>query len=114
MVERDDLVAATREVEGHAPRPRTELQDRAAGRGGQLAPEREVGDVAAAFEVVPDDGLGLAHHAAGTRTRTARGRTRRVTGSSPIGSPSAYMVNGRSAVTRTSCARSTCTVGRST
>ena len=44
---------------------------------------------------------------AGTSTVTAPGSARTRTGSSPIGSPSAYIVNGRSALTATSRARQT-------
>ena len=47
----------------------------------------------------------------GTITRTAPGSARTVTGSSAIGSPSAYIVNGRSALISTSRPRRTSTFG---
>ena len=53
-VERDDLVPGAREVQRHAPAARPDVEDRTAGGGGQLAPQRQVRRVAAALEVVPD------------------------------------------------------------
>src|SRR5262249_2309393 len=49
------------------------------------------------------------HRPSGTSTRTAPGTARTVAGSSAIGSPSAYIVNGRSALIVTSGTRSTST-----
>ena len=53
-VERRDLVAGAGEVERHAPGAGADVEHRAAGLVRQLAPQRQVGDVGAALDVVPD------------------------------------------------------------
>ena len=105
------LVPAPGQVERHAARARPDIQDRPARLLGELTPEREVGRVFGALHVVPDDRLRPGH--AGAITRSARWRVVTVAGSSAIGSPSAYIVKGRSAEIRTSRARTTCTDGDS-
>ena len=53
-VERRDLVAGAGEVERHAPGAGADVEHRAAGLVRQLAPQRQVGGVGAALDVVPD------------------------------------------------------------
>ena len=53
-VEPDHLVAAPGEVQGDPAGAAAELEDRAAAALGQLLPERQVGVVGAALDVVPD------------------------------------------------------------
>jgi len=60
-VEADHLVPAAGQMEDDAAGPAAELEDRAAAALGQLLPERQVGLVAAALNVVPDRGGGRAH-----------------------------------------------------
>ena len=54
-VERDDLVSAAGEVERDAPGAGADVEHRPAGLLRERAPQRQVVDVAAAFDVVPDD-----------------------------------------------------------
>ncbi len=91
-----------------ADRPRLEREQHAPGQArpaaapgppGQLAHRARRGDLRAE------------QRHAGTIIRTAPGRTRTVTGSSAIASPSAYRVNGSLASIRTSRPRSTPTSG---
>ena len=109
---------AVRRRDDHCPpgQARRELGDRLrleahqhlAGEAGAAAPARAPGerpDRASGGELRSDRG----HR--GTMTRTARGSALTVTGSSAIGSPSAYIVIGRSALTRSSRARRTDTPG---
>jgi hypothetical protein len=55
-VERDDLEAAPREVERDPPGAGADVQHRPAVLLGELAPQRQVGVVGAALDVVPDRG----------------------------------------------------------
>ena len=111
VIQRRYLVPAPREVEGDATRSRPDVEDGIAHFSGQFAPQREVRRVPGTLHVVPDDRLRRGH--AGAITRSARWRVVTVAGSSAIGSPSAYIVKGRSAEIRTSRARTTCTDGES-
>ena len=54
-VERGDVVAVAGEVERHAPGAGADVEHRARLGLRQLAPQRQVGRVAAALDVVPDD-----------------------------------------------------------
>ena len=56
-----DRVARAREVERDAPGARADVEHGAARRRGQLAPQRQVGGVGAALDVVPDHGADVAH-----------------------------------------------------
>jgi hypothetical protein len=53
-IERDDLVSPPREVERHATGAGADVEDRPAGQRGELAPQRQIGRVRAAFEIVPE------------------------------------------------------------
>jgi len=107
-VEGNDIVASRREVEGDATGARAQLEDRPARALGELPPQREVGLVATALDVVPrhsgiERGRGaarpcarrphgdrrLARSRSGAMMRTRRSPSRTVTGTSPMGSPSA-------------------------
>lgn len=61
-VERDDVMALRGEVERDAAGPRADVEDRPGLGGGELAPERDVGVIGAALDVVPDD-VGARRHA---------------------------------------------------
>ena len=52
-LDRDHLVAGAGQVEGHPPGARPQLEDGAGSRPGELLPERQVGVVGAAFDVMP-------------------------------------------------------------
>ena len=59
-VERGDAMPVARELERDAPGSRADVEDRSGSLGadglrGELAPERQVGVVAAALQFVPDD-----------------------------------------------------------
>ena len=57
-VERDDLVAAAREVERDAAGAGADVEHGRALAVGELAPQRQVEVVGAALDVVPDDVVG--------------------------------------------------------
>jgi len=54
-LQRGHAMARAREVQCHSSRARADVQDRAGARLGELAPQRQVGTVAAALQVMPDD-----------------------------------------------------------
>ena len=85
-VDGDDVVAPPREVERDAARAGADVEDRPARRGRQLAPERQVGGVAAALDVVPDDVLGSV-----VVTRTTPCAAPRATSSSRSASIAVYV-----------------------
>ncbi len=84
-LERVHGMSGSGEDEGHPPGPGPDVEDRARGGGGELEPEREVGRVGAALDVVPDDGVGprqrlapahaTAHELAAAPRATSRARS---------------------------------------
>jgi hypothetical protein len=68
-VERDHGVAGARQVQRDAPGARPDVEDRAARLARQRPPQRQVGLIAAALDVVPDD-----HRRRGQRQRRLRDR----------------------------------------
>ena len=81
-VERRDGESVPREVERDPPCARADVEHRAAVLLGELAPERQVGLVAAALHVVPDD-EGENGVSATPRSATDRGGQRAVIASGP-------------------------------
>ncbi len=81
-VERDDVVADAGQVEGDAARPGAHVEHR---RAGELAPQGQVGVVAAALGVVPGDEL----VDAGVRAHRQYSRATPRSASSPLSSSSA-------------------------